>query len=701
MPRLTTVFPMHQSNTRLRYFLIGLVVAGLLIAASATPGFGYPRPGLTDRISVNQVGLQGQRPVVGQVPGNLLDSFAECENAMGRVDITPNGRYAVFSTFLELDDGLVDTNQACDVFRKDLKTEAIVRVSVNSRSGSQAVSPSPSVDGPLLAQSSGPSISANGRFVAFASAASDLVEGDTNNAWDTFVRDIKKGTTQRVSVSSEGNQAMGQLATRPGHSWEPSISTNGRYVVFASTAPNLVEDDTVTKDVFVHDLKTHETRKVSVVPSDGALGGPFAGPSIDDSGRFVVFEGTARETAATGSRNVFVRDLVTNETTPISVETDGKTLGGGYAVAHSEWAGGGGHQISSDGRYVVFKSPLSGLVPNDANNPTGTAENNDVFVRDLATRRTERVSVNAYGEEPSFIVVCNPLCSRYGASSAAAISPDGRYVTFGHYSQTLSPNEVTNGDEDVYVHDRKTGALEWVSTDTEGGDRTDCSRAFAERIPVAHPGALDQGARTVAFTGYSPCLVANDSNDALDIFERHFGSDLGVGDLASPANLTARGNEGFAATGTMSHMDALDDVDPSLSAHGANIYGVTLTQRPDLGDLFGTIDLEEMPRVFPGVASPIFYGLRFDVQSKSYEVRATSLLGGTFGLFDCTDSLACKKVADLRGGYGTTGERVVFSLPLSQIGLEAGGELSDVEAFTALGSYLTGAVTVLDTLSLQ
>jgi hypothetical protein len=93
--------------------------------------------------------------------------------------------------------------------------------------------------------------------------------------------------------------------------------------------------------------------------------------------------------------------------------------------------------------------------------------------------------------------------------------------------------------------------------------------------------------------------------------------------------------------------------------------------------------------------------VRLKVEDHSYEVRARSLLGGTFGLFDCTDSPICTKVADLRGGYGTTGERVVFSLPLDLIGLEGGGTLSDVEAYSALGSYLTGPTKVLDTVRIR
>ena len=94
-------------------------------------------------------------------------------------------------------------------------------------------------------------------------------------------------------------------------------------------------------------------------------------------------------------------------------------------------------------------------------------------------------------------------------------------------------------------------------------------------------------------------------------------------------------------------------------------------------------------------------GLRFEVEGENYEVRATSLLGGTFGLLDCTGSLTCTKVGDLQGGYGTTGMRVVFSLPLAEIGLETGGKIQGVTAFSALGPYFTGATEILDHVTLR
>jgi Tol biopolymer transport system component len=111
--------------------------------------------------------------------------------------------------------------------------------------------------------SGAPAISADGRYIAFRSAASNLVAGDTNHSYDVFVYDRESGETRRVSVSSDGVQGTRSSAS-------PAISANGRYVAFASTAPNLVPDDTNPgawngdSDVFVRDLISGQTRRVSV-----------------------------------------------------------------------------------------------------------------------------------------------------------------------------------------------------------------------------------------------------------------------------------------------------------------------------------------------------------------------------------------------------------------------------------------------------
>ena len=132
-----------------------------------------------------------------------------------------------------------------------------------------------------------PSISANGRYVAFESEATNLVRGDTNNFRDIFVHDRQTGQTTRVSVASDGTQANG-------HSYDPSISADGRYVAFASLANNLVSGDTNDQqDIFVHDRQTGQTTRVSVASDGTQASGHSFNPSISADGRYVAFVSSA------------------------------------------------------------------------------------------------------------------------------------------------------------------------------------------------------------------------------------------------------------------------------------------------------------------------------------------------------------------------------------------------------------------------
>jgi Tol biopolymer transport system component len=187
-----------------------------------------------------------------------------------------------------------DTNDAEDVFVKDRTTGAIERVSVAS-DGTQG-------DG----DSYTPALAGSGRYVAFRSLATNLVLGDTNERWDIFVHDRQTHTTERVSVASDGTQANG-------HSYAPSISDDGRYVVFRSAATNLVPNDTNERwDIFVHDRQTHTTERVSVASDGAQANGHSYAPSISDDGRVVAFESDATNLAAgdgNGATDVFVVEL--------------------------------------------------------------------------------------------------------------------------------------------------------------------------------------------------------------------------------------------------------------------------------------------------------------------------------------------------------------------------------------------------------
>jgi Tol biopolymer transport system component len=273
-------------------------------------------------------------------------------------------------------------------------------------------------------QANGPSsvaaISANGRFVAFESDATNLVAGDTNGLTDIFVHDLVARTTTRVSVDSLGRQANGP-------SFNPSISSDGRFVAFESNATNLVTGDTNGRpDIFVRDLLTGKTTRVSVDSVGRQANGPSLSAAISGDGRFVAFESDATNLVAgdtNGRRDIFVYDMATRATTRVSVDSLGRQANGpSFSAA-----------ISGDGRFVAFESDATNLVPADS------LLKRDVFVRDLVLGSTVRASVDSDGRQA------------LGASSGAAISGDGRSVAFESDASNLVPGD-TNLTRDVFVH---------------------------------------------------------------------------------------------------------------------------------------------------------------------------------------------------------------------------------------------------------
>src|SRR5437870_5456318 len=202
----------------------------------------------------------------------------------------------------------------------------------------------------------GSALSADGRFVAFDSAATDLVAGDTNGVSDVFVHDRQTGTTERVSVASDGAQGNGSsgLVT---FAFPPALSADGRFVAFVSFATNLVASDTNgATDVFVHERQTGTTERVSVA-SDGTEGNAAsAGATLSADGRFVALDSRATNLVAgdtDGATDSLVHDRQTAPTERASVN--------GFAAAPA---------LSADGRFVAFHSTGSNLVAGDTNGAT-------------------------------------------------------------------------------------------------------------------------------------------------------------------------------------------------------------------------------------------------------------------------------------------------------------------------------------------
>jgi Tol biopolymer transport system component len=379
-------------------------------------------------------------------------------------------------------------------------TDATIRVSV-SGSGDQAD-----------AESWGGAISADGRYVAFDSHASNLVPGDTNGQTDVFVHDALTGGTTRVDVSSDGKQTR----ILPSHA--TSMSADGRYVVFTSEASNLVPGDTnKATDVFVHDLQTGQTTRVSV-SSSGAQAHGFSGDGrISADGRFVVFDSYARNLVPhdrNGGQDVFVHDLVTGKTTRVDVSSRGRqTTRGSQSFAPA---------ISADGRYVVFASSARNLVSGDTN---GVA---DIFVRDRKRGVTVRVSVGPHGRQ------ARDRRTRNG-STLPSISADGRYVAFVSSATNLVSND-TNRRPDVFVRDRKLGRTMRVSVTSSG------RQARAESgVPVISPDG-----RFVAFSSYA-ALVSGEPGGIGELFVRDLQARTTI--LASRSAAGDAGDDSSTAAG--------------------------------------------------------------------------------------------------------------------------------------------------------
>ena len=477
-----------------------------------------------------------------------------------------------------------DTNGKSDMFLLDRQTSTIKCVSVAS-------------DGTLGNDTSWnrPALSADGRFIAFSSWASNLVEDDTNAVDDIFVHDQLLGTTEPASQ-------LWIVAEANAHSQYPDISADGRYVAFHSRASNLVPGDTNNEsDIFVHDQVTGVTERVSVA-SNGAQASTFSFiPSISDDGRFVSFHSDASNDLTGGlafGRNVFVydRDEDTIELASIGV--------GGVPANGSSYFS----MISANGRYVTFQSSASNLVARDENGEV------DIFVYDRDTGRTECVSVAHDGGEANdssrdaaisgdgrFVVftsnasnlvpedmdstadifvydrqqqtielvsVADSGVKANGSCENPSISDDGRFVVFASSASNLVPEDT--GYSDVFVFDRETDTIERVSVTTDGHQANGSSG-----IDYGDVNCLSADGRFVAYESHASNLVPGDDNGAKDIF---------VYDRQTRSVVCASRNESDEA-------GDLSSETPALSADGRYIAFESYANNLVSNDIRGACDV--------------------------------------------------------------------------------------------------------------
>ncbi len=412
---------------------------------------------------------------------SVASDGTEANNGSSYSSLSADGRYVAFGS--EASDLVAgDTNGGEDVFVHDRQTGQTERVSVAS-DGTQGT----------YSWWCWPSLSADGRYVTFGSEASGLVADDTNGGYDIFVHDRQTGQTERVSVASDGTQgSYSDLC------W-PSVSADGRYVSFMSEASDLVAGDTNDAyDIFVHDRQTGLTERVSVTGDGGQDNGKDWWPSISADGRYVGFQSHASNLVAGDTNDwpdIFVHDRQTGGVERVSVASEG-TQANGSSYSPS---------ISSDGRYVAFMSQATNLVAGDTN------DESDIFVHDRQTGTTERVSMASDGTEAN------------GSSYWTSISSDGRWVAFRSHASDLVAGD-TNGAYDIFVHDRQTGTTERVSVASDG----------TQANGLSYSTSISADGRYVAFSSLASNLVAGDTNGANDIFvhDRQTFEDVPVGSWA-------------------------------------------------------------------------------------------------------------------------------------------------------------------------
>lgn len=444
----------------MRSTIVALVLLGTLILAALAWSGSTPR---TQQVSVSS-------------SGNAADGHS------GGARLSADGRVVAFaSDASNLAAG--DTNGVRDLFVRKLKSGKTQRISVSS-AGQQADGPSLPNDVELTG---GPSLSADGRFVAFGSSATNLVAGDTNGVGDIFVRDLKRDRTKRVSLGAGGTQGDGT-------SLHPALSADGGLVVFASNSSNLVAGDTNgTTDIFVRDLETKRTTRVSVNSAGAESDGFSIRPVVSEDGKLVVFESLATNLApgdanasapGLGPMDLFAHQVKNGRTELISAGPSG--MGGnegsftGFQPA-----------ISADRRFVGFDSFASDLVAGDGNGGF------DTFVRDLKKDRTRLVSRSSAGAQGE------------GESGIPSLTRDGRHVAFESAATNLVPGD-TNGASDVFVRDLKRGVTERVSVGPGGAE----GNSFSDRASIAANGSA------ITFNSVASNLVPGDTNGFADAFVR-------------------------------------------------------------------------------------------------------------------------------------------------------------------------------------
>lgn len=438
---------------------------------------------------------------VGTGPRTTLISENEAGTATGNLDsfqpsMSADTRLVTFESFAS---NLVpgDSNGLRDVFVRDTLTRRTTMVSVNSAG-----------TGGGNCESRSAKISADGRYVAFISCATDI-DGPGEAGYSIYRRDLQTNQTRLVSANLNGDPVPATLI---------DMSQDGRYIAFRSISANLtpIPDVGIFYDVFVRDMQTNTNHLVSVNAAGSGTGNSDSGTDANNNilvkmtpdGRYVLFASAATNivtTPVSGTANLYRRDIVAQTTSAVTINSAGTQLTGSTSNAC----------ISNDGSKVFFASGSSSLTANDTNGVP------DIFRRNMLTSSNDLVS-SAFGGGPANGRSIRPFCSA-----------DGRYVAFESEATNLLQTAETNGFPDVYWKDFEVGTTKLVSVSRDGVTP-------ADDFSIAS-GISSQGGH-VLITSFARNLVdpSIDTNNTYDIYLR---------DMSSPTARAVSVNEGGTSTG--------------------------------------------------------------------------------------------------------------------------------------------------------
>ena len=432
---------------------------------------------------------------------NLAGTGGADQNAVP-AGISTNGQFLLFESAA---DNLVsgDTNSASDVFVRDVVNGTTILISVNTNG----------VCGNGGSYNS--TMTPDGRYVAFTSAATDLVAGDTNGIPDVFVRDLQNGTTRLVSVGAQANNAIVSISTSLSDA--PAITPDGRYVAFYSLATNLVPAAINSGEVYVRDLVAGTTTWASVGARDlfqsltGSAYVVSCNLRISDDGNYIAFEACTNKPTATSATGIILRYNAATQLTDL-VHTNAYVPLTAFEYIQDL-------DMTPDGRFIAFVA-----------NVTGSAGTNTaIYLWDAQTGTNVLVSANT-----------NNLLPSANFCDAPAISSNGQWVAFFSGSAELATNASGSGPF-LYLRNVTAGTTWLVNADTNGVSFGDISM---QNI------ALSPDGQFVAFESVQPNLVANDCNRDYDVFLRNTGT--GAAELVSARHpslpsLTADGQYTFSA----------------------------------------------------------------------------------------------------------------------------------------------------------